>query len=129
MRLKARPDPLSDRQKKKAIDAYKQFVAEGKSQPSPWSRLRNQIYLGSDEYVTRMQDSIDSDQDLSEIPRSQRRPTPLSLSEYEANTLTRDEAILEAYKSGGYTQKTIGGYFGLQYSRISRIVSKAKGKT
>jgi len=32
-----------------------------------------------------------------------------------------------AYKSGGYTLKEIGEYFGLHYSRVSRIV--AKGKT
>lgn len=34
-----------------------------------------------------------------------------------------------AYASGGYTLTEIGEYFGLHYSRISRIRAKAKGKT
>jgi DNA-binding MarR family transcriptional regulator len=35
-----------------------------------------------------------------------------------------------AYASGGYTMKEIGDYFGLHYSRISRLLktNKAKGK-
>ncbi|MEA3278662.1 MAG: hypothetical protein U9Q81_25865, partial [Pseudomonadota bacterium] len=48
----------------------------------------------------------------------------------------RDRAIAAAYASGGYTMQEIGDYFGLHYSRISKIVqaasgarAKAKGKT
>jgi putative transposase len=33
---------------------------------------------------------------------------------------------LNASRSGGYTQKQIGDYFGLHYSQISRIVAKYK---
>jgi putative transposase len=43
-----------------------------------------------------------------------------------------DEAIVAAYASGGYTLKQIGKYFDLHYSRISRIMRRAKetkGKT
>ena len=32
--------------KSKAIDACKQFVSEGKGQPSPWEQLKNQIFWG-----------------------------------------------------------------------------------
>jgi hypothetical protein len=52
-------------------------------------------------------------------------PTPLILRE-------RDDAIVSAYRSGGYSLKAIGDHFGLHYSRVSRIVAaveKAKGKT
>jgi len=44
----------------------------------------------------------------------------------------RNDAIERAYRSGGYTLKAVGDYFGLHYSRVSRIVTaveKAKGKT
>ncbi|MFT6390416.1 MAG: hypothetical protein ACJAUP_003818 [Cellvibrionaceae bacterium] len=34
-----------------------------------------------------------------------------------------------AYASGGYTLKNIGIFFDLHYSRVSRIISKAKDKT
>ncbi|MBV7317637.1 helix-turn-helix domain containing protein, partial [Shewanella sp. NIFS-20-20] len=36
------------------------------------------------------------------------------------------EAIVNAYASGGYTQKQIGDHFGLHYSQISRIIAKFK---
>jgi putative transposase len=38
----------------------------------------------------------------------------------------RDEAILRAYASGGYSLKEIGDHFDLHYSRISRIVKKRR---
>ena len=31
-----------------AIEKYKQFVSEGKGQPSPWDQLKNQIFLGGE---------------------------------------------------------------------------------
>jgi len=55
---------------------YQEFVAQGKGQPSPWEQLKNQIYLGSDAFVERLQKNIAADADLSEIPRSHRRPIP-----------------------------------------------------
>ncbi|WP_239424264.1 hypothetical protein [Vibrio galatheae] len=65
--------------------------------------------------------------DIAEIPAKQRRPNPLSLQQYAINASTRDEAITMAFASGGYTRRQLGDFFGLHYSRISRIV--AKGKT
>ncbi|MFK8021881.1 MAG: hypothetical protein AB8B86_19130 [Pseudomonadales bacterium] len=118
------------RRKTKAIEAYKRFVAKGNGQPSVWSELRNQVYLGDDCFVEGLLSCIDSDEDLSEISSSQRRPTPLSLNEYKAKYPTRDKAIVLAYRrSGGYTQKAIGEHFGLHYARVSRIISKAKSET
>jgi hypothetical protein len=115
--------------KSKAIESYKRFVAAGKNQPSPWTFLKNQIYLGSDKFVERMQKQIGVDRDLSEIPSAQRRPTAKPLSIYEDESSGRDLAILSAYKSGGYSMKEIGDYFGLHYSRVSQIISNSRLKT
>jgi DNA-directed RNA polymerase specialized sigma subunit len=38
----------------------------------------------------------------------------------------RDEAILRAYASGGYSLKEIGDHFGLHYSRVSRILKQRR---
>ena len=114
------------------MEKYQEFVSEGKNQPSPWVSLRNQVYLGSEEYVKRLQNRIETDKDLSEIPKSQKRSKPKPLSHYEKQTNTRDEAILLSYASGGYSMKEIGDYYQLHYSRVSRIINKrdrAKGKT
>ena len=63
----------------------------------------------------------------SEIPHKQTRTPALTLNEYQSNYKVRNIAIKKAYESGGYTLKEIGLFFGLHYSRVSRIV--AKGKT
>ncbi len=115
-----------------AIERYRSFVAEGKHQPSPWKRLKNQIYLGSDRFVDKMQRKIDRARDISEVPFSQKRRKAKSLDYYERRHKDRDTAICAAYASGGYSMKDIGDYFGLHYSRISRIISngsEAKHKT
>jgi len=64
--------------------------------------------------------------DLLEIPFKQRSTAPLPLAEYQAQTVDKHQAIYNAYRSGGYTQKQIGDHFGLHYSQISRIVAKYK---
>lgn len=63
---------------------------------------------------------------LADIPKKQRRGAAQSLAEYEQATDTRNQAIVAAYGSGGYTLKEIGSHFGLHYSRVSKIVAKVK---
>jgi len=111
-----------------AIKRYREFVAAGRNQPAPWEELRNQIYLGSEEFVDEMQVNIKTDADLSEIPSSQKRQVAKALSYYEKNHSRRNDAIINAYESGGYSMKEIGEHFEIHYSRVSRII-KAKGKT
>lgn len=101
---------------------YQFFISEGKRQPSPWSSFKNQIYLGSESFVEQTQQMIEADKDLSEIPASQRRAVPKTLDWYASNTSERDEAIRLAYDSGGYSMREIGDFFGLHYSRISKIL-------
>ena len=116
------------RNKSKAIERYREFVSEGRNQPKPWKNLKNQIYLGDDGFVEKMQSKLTGKVNLSEIPSSQRRPVAKSLAYYEKKHSDRDTAITKAYASGGYSMQEIGNYFDLHYSRVSRIL-KAKGKT
>ena len=64
--------------------------------------------------------------DVSEIPFKQPSVAPLSLDEYQQQTATRNETIIKAYQSGGYTMKQIGGDFKVHYSLVSRIVAASK---
>ncbi len=109
-----------------AIDQYKKFVSECHDLPSPWTSLRNQIYLGGEQFVGQMQSLIDGDQEMSEVPSSQRRPMPRTLDYYMASSRDRNTAINKAYRSGGYTLKEIGDYFGLHYSTVSAIIKHQK---
>ncbi len=114
--------------KSTALKRYQEYVSEGKNHPKPWEQLRNQIYLGSEEFVEEMQCNIKQDKDLSEIPSSLKRQVTKPLSYYENKYSERNGSIIKAYESGGYSLKEIGDYFELHYSRLSWIV-KAKGKT
>ncbi len=114
--------------KNNAFKRYRDFVSEGRNQPAPWEALKNQVYLGDDKFVDDMQCKISPDTNLSEIPSVQKRQVAKPIGFYEKKYANRDEAIVKAYASGGYSMKTIGDYFGLHYSRVSRVI-KAKGKT
>ena len=121
------------KRKPTAIERYKVFVAEGKRQPSPWEELTNQVFLGSEKFITDVRKHIPDDKDLSEIPTSQKRPLAKPLTYFSDHIHDRDEAIVAAFETGVYSMKQIGEHFGLHYSRISRIVRskgwKARGKT
>ena len=114
--------------KSTAMERYQKFVAEGKKQPKPWDQLRNQIYLGDEAFINKMQDKIDSAADLREIPAAQKRRVVKPLSYFAKQFTDRNEAIVNAFASGGYNMNTIGDYFGIHYSRVSRII-KALSKT
>lgn len=111
--------------KGQAIERYQEFVAVGRSQPCPWGQLKNQIYLGSEGFVEKMQANLDAGKDLSEIPAQQRRAPVKPLEHYATQVRDRDAAITAAYASGGYSMKEIGDYFGLHYSYVSRIINRA----
>lgn len=110
------------KRRKTACERYRRLVEEGKGQPSPWEKLKNQVFLGSDTFVEEMQKLLDSDRVLDEVPSSQKRPLSKPLKYYEKTARTRNEAILEAWCSGGYKMKEIADHFGLHYSSVSKII-------
>ena len=112
------------KRRKTAYERYIQFVQEGKGQPSPWESLKNQVYLGDEKFVEEMQRLIEPDKSLDEIPKNQKRKMARALEEYDKLADTRNEAIYNAFVSGGYKMKEIGEYFGLHYSSISKIVKE-----
>ena len=109
-----------------AIIRFKKFVAEGKNQPSPWSDLKNQIFLGDDQFVDRMLSFVEENKNLSEIPKAQRQNELKSLEGYFQDSSSRNEAIVNAYQSGSFTLAAIGEHVGLHYSTVGGIVKKYK---
>jgi len=90
---------------KKAVRRYKEFVEARAETVSPWNELRNQIFLGNDEFVEQGLKLRDSNSDLPEVSRIQKRKPRLPLIHYAENGASRNEAITEAYRSVGYTWK------------------------
>lgn len=105
-----------------AVRQYEHFVREGASAASPWQALKHQSILGDEAFVARFRDP-DRLEQLSEIPKTQRRPLSGELVMYRAN-YPRDEAMARAYLSGAYTMKAIGDFFGVHYMTVSRAVQR-----
>ena len=106
-----------------AVAAYSRFVAEGNHQATtPWEQLKQQLFLGSDVFVDSVRRHIPAGSDLREVPQARARPVPKPLADFARQCDNRNSAIAAAYGSGGYTLKEIGDYFGLHYSRVSKIV-------
>ena len=116
------------KKKNAVIQQYRSFVASGRNQPKPWEDLKNQIYLGDDNFIDEMHCKILPDTNLSEVPSSQKRQVAKPLTYYENKYIDRNTAISKTYESGGYSLKEIGDYYNLHYSWVSRIF-KAINKT
>jgi len=109
-----------------AVEGYVRFIAEGKGQPSPpWEQLKHQVFLGSDAFVESMRCKVPKGRDLREIPQTKTRPSAKPLSYYARHHANRDRAIVAAYASGAYTMQDVGDFFGLHYSRVSKIIHAA----
>lgn len=109
-----------------ATREYRRFVSSGISQPSPWEDLRQQLYLGDDDFVLETQLRIGRAAVSAEVPLVQRRALPQPISHFAHELPDRNRAIVNAFRDGGYTLKEIGEHFGLHYSHVGRIVRAAE---
>lgn len=114
---------FSDR-RTRAIAQYIDFVRAGIGLPSLWGQLRNQIYLGDEKFIARMQKRVAQADNLSEVPRLHRRAPARSIAYYAGRHADRKLAMAAAYLSGGHTMKGIAGYFGVHYATVSRAVKE-----
>ena len=110
-----------------AIANYVRFVHEGARLPSIWTQLQGQIYLGSEEFVLKMQAQIEHKPALDEIPRAQRRVMTQPLPEFEQR-YDRNEGMARAYLSGQHTMAAIAKHFAVHYSTVSRAVKDYESK-
>lgn len=108
-------------QRARAIKRYVEFVHEGARMPSVWSKLQGQIYLGSEEFVTKMQRLIDKKPTLTEVPLAQRRAMARELSAF-SKSYEKTEAAARAYLSGHHTMAAIAEHFDVHYATVSRWV-------
>ena len=118
---------LSNFSKKRTLaeKTYRKFVSEGRKQPKPWEKIRNQVYLGDESFTKKSMKKIANTASRDEIPSIQSKPRPKakSMQAYVKQSTTRNEAIEKIYLSGGYSMKEIGVFLGVHYSTISRVIS------
>lgn len=107
-----------------ACQAFRRFVISGIEKESPWKALKNQIYLGTEEFIKEVQRHIPKDQQLQEIPTKQTRPIAKELGFYAEKYTERERAMVEAYRSGAYSMREIGDFFGVGRMTVSRAIKK-----
>ena len=107
---------------------YRKFIQAGKGQPSPWEQLKNQIYLGDEDFVNDMQCKLNPDQSLKDIPKKQKQAPAKPLGYFADRYKIRDESMARAYLSGHYTLAHVGEYFNVSYATVSRAVKKLEKK-
>ena len=101
---------------------YRQFVLEGMGGATLWAELRQQIYLGDERFVERMQRKAEIQGDELSIPRAQRRAPVPSLAAIARKHRDRDDAIVTAYGTGAYSYREIAEHFQLHLATVGRII-------
>jgi len=108
-----------------AQNRYQQYVLDGIEQKTElWSELKNQIYLGNEDFVSKIQEKIEKDRNVWGIPKKQRRAIAKPLPVIEQQSVDRNSAIKTAYATGVYSQREIGEHFHLHPSTVGVIVRK-----
>jgi putative transposase len=130
-------DALTNADKRRAAARYVALVAAGKDVKLWDEALSQQMYLGDQDFVERMQALVNPQRaQAKEIPLQQRRTSPKPVAHYLARSKSRDAGIVAATRQGQHSLTVIAKALGLSVSRVSRIVGryevaveKAKGKT
>jgi len=109
---------------------YQELVDQAVDEPLWESGLRQQIYLGSEEFVARMQAKAEPRKlNQLEVPLAQRAAAPmLSLAQWLAQSATREQAFCDAYRRGGMTMTQIAREAGLSVTHVSRLIRAGEVK-
>lgn len=112
---------------------YRDFVAAGIGQASPWPQLQSQLFLGKETFIDALKEAIPEKTAVREIPKQQRYAKRPPLEEIfpggrsKQSKKERDEAIVAGYLTYGYEQKEIAAFLGIHYTTVSRIISDHPG--
>ena len=120
------------RDRRRAAERYAAVIddaAASAAGASFWGdALRQQIYLGSDDFVARMQALAPTPaRSAAEVPRAQRR-RPVSLPTCLAQHPDRRQAMHAAYREHGFTMSAIARELGLSVSRVSRVIAEVEAE-
>ena len=110
---------------------YADLVATARDAPLWASALRQQVYLGDEAFVERMQARAAPERMAApEVPRPQRarsrQAPPQPLAAWLASCPTREEALYRAVREGGLTMTAMARELGLSVARVSQLVQKGQ---
>jgi len=102
--------------------AFARFVADGVNADDPFDQIPRAGFLGSESFIETVLEKFDTGQISAEIPKKLRPAR--SLVQIAQAATDRDQAIIEAYRTGAYTLTEIASHFGIHQSTASRIARR-----
>ena len=118
----------SDRDRARAAQKYAALVTDAdEGEASLWQTgLRQQVFLGDEDFVARMQALASTEQRSAvDIPKAQRK-SPSTLQDCLRRTAGRPEALRIAYRERAITMTAMAKELQLSVSRISRLIAAAE---
>jgi REP element-mobilizing transposase RayT len=115
---------MFSKQRATARKRYRQFVVDRMGTSGLWDGLRQQIYLGDEKFVERMQKGAKVQGDELTVPRAQRRSPPPTLASIAKKHHDRNDAIVAAYATGAFSYREIAEHFGVHLATVGRVVRK-----
>ena len=113
-----------DRQK-----SYVDFIMAGIGKKTGlMEKVQQQVYLGDEGFVERVQRKCSVSPDLADISREQKRKPLTRLEDYFKSYPRRKEAMAMAFIEGRFSQAEISRYLGVHYSTVCRAVKEYKEK-
>jgi putative transposase len=128
---------LHARDRQRAAQKYATLVKQADADELPiWQGgLRQQVFLGDEAFVMRMQAlAAPAQRQTVEVPKAQRK-SPQTLTQHLSQCADRAQALRMAYVESGITMSAMAKELGLSLSRVSRLIAAAerslseKGKT
>ena len=121
--------PVADeRDRRLAAQKYAALVTDAdEGEASLWQTgLRQQVFLGDEDFVARMQALASTAQRSAvDVPKAQRK-SPNTLQDCLRRTADRPEALRVAYRECGITMTAMAKELKLSVSRISRLIAAAE---
>jgi REP element-mobilizing transposase RayT len=109
---------------RQAAKRYAALVASAPDLQIWHTGLHQQIYLGDEQFVERMQALMAAARmDDRDIPKPQRLPAK-PLQEWLAQAASREEGLHRAHTQGGLSMTAIAAALGLSVSRVSRLIAR-----
>ena len=103
------------------------LVTEGDGTEAPFwqTGLRQQVFLGDEGFVARMQAlASPAQRSAVDVPKAQ-RTSPCTLKDCLKRFPDRADALRMAYRECGFTMTALAKDLGLSVSRVSRLIAAA----
>lgn len=118
--------------RRRAAARYATLVAAGRDEALWDSALRQQIFLGDDDFVARMLARAEPSRaqavDVPRLQRTAQQSIKRSLDQWLKECATREQALWNAYTRSGLRMTEMARQMGLSVSRVSRLIAAEEAR-